>query len=139
MTVENIFKCLSDPERIRILCLLHEGSLCVCHVQEILGVSQVKASKQFAYLKKMGLVESVREANWMVYKLVTPVHEVLEDNLRLLSRCECLRRRTEADMARKAAILQRISDKQISAPEPVRRQCCGAESNPSGDCCAPLS
>ena len=45
MSLVQIYQCLCDETRLRILNLLHEGELCVCHIQDILGEPQVKISK----------------------------------------------------------------------------------------------
>jgi len=37
MSLIQIYQCLCDQTRLRILNLLGEGPLCVCHFQEILG------------------------------------------------------------------------------------------------------
>ena len=44
--------CLSDPTRLRLVSLLLDGPLCVCHLQDILREPQVKISKHLAYLKR---------------------------------------------------------------------------------------
>ena len=49
-----IYECLCDPTRLRILHLLTRSALCVCHFQEILGQPQVKISKHLAYLRERG-------------------------------------------------------------------------------------
>ncbi len=87
MSLVQIYQCLCDLTRLRILNLLHKGELCVCHFQEILGEPQVKVSKHLAYLRTRGLVESRKEANWMVYRLpARPSHE-LSANLACLHDC----------------------------------------------------
>jgi ArsR family transcriptional regulator len=55
---------------LRILALLGNGPLCVCHIQEILSEPQVKVSKHLSYPKERGLVEATRESNWIVYRLL---------------------------------------------------------------------
>lgn len=87
MSLIRIYQCLCDETRLRILNLLRDGELCVCHFQEILGEPQVKISKHLAYLRKNGLVESRKEANWVIYQLPTkPSHE-LSANLACLQEC----------------------------------------------------
>jgi len=87
MGLIQIYQCLCDLTRLRILNLLTEGELCVCHFQEILGEPQVKVSKHLAYLRTRGLVESRKEANWMIYRLPShPSHE-LSANLACLQDC----------------------------------------------------
>lgn len=79
-----VYRCLCDKTRLRILNLLSDGALCVCHLQEILGETQVKVSKHLAYLKSHGLVESERRANWMIYRITKKVNPILENNLKCL-------------------------------------------------------
>jgi ArsR family transcriptional regulator, arsenate/arsenite/antimonite-responsive transcriptional repressor len=82
-----IYQCLCDPTRLRILSLLGSGELCVCHFQEILGEPQVKISKHLAYLRAHGLVESRKEANWVVYRLPSRRSRELSANLACLQDC----------------------------------------------------
>jgi ArsR family transcriptional regulator len=82
-----VYKCLCDPTRLRILHLLSHQPLCVCHFQEILSAPQVKISKHLAYLREHGLVETQREGAWIVYSL--PAKPVLEltANMKCLQDC----------------------------------------------------
>jgi DNA-binding transcriptional ArsR family regulator len=57
MDLVTIYECLCDQTRLRILNLLCQGPLCVCHIQEILNEPQVKVSKHLGYLKAHGMVE----------------------------------------------------------------------------------
>ena len=75
---------MSDPQRIRILSLLEEGELCVCHLSEILGMDQVRLSKQLRYMKDQGVVKAERSAQWMIYRLAEPVKQLLAENLSCL-------------------------------------------------------
>jgi len=82
-----IYRCLCDRKRLRILNLLWEHELCVCHLQQILEETQVGVSKQLATMKRLGLLEAERRANWMVYRLRRPVNPLLESNLKCLHDC----------------------------------------------------
>jgi len=82
-----IYRCLCDRTRLRMLNLLLRGPLCVCHIQEVLGEPQVKVSKHLAYLKSHGLVDVKREANWRVYSLVSRPTRMLKANLACLQDC----------------------------------------------------
>ena len=82
-----IYKCLCDETRLRILHLLSHQPLCVCHFQAILNAPQVKVSKHLAYLREHGLVETRREGAWMIYSLPKkPSHELVE-NMKCLQDC----------------------------------------------------
>lgn len=87
MGLIQIYQCLCDQTRLRILQLLQDGPLCVCHLQEILDESQVKVSKHLAYLKAHRLVEARREANWMIYRLPARPSRELAANLACLQDC----------------------------------------------------
>ena len=79
-----VYRCLCDVTRLRILNLLGEDTLCVCHLQQVLGESQVKISKHLAYLKNHHLVESERRANWMICRIADKSNPILEENLKCL-------------------------------------------------------
>jgi ArsR family transcriptional regulator len=87
MSLIQIYQCLCDPTRLRILNLLTEGELCVCHFQQILGEPQVKVSKHLAYLRTRGLVVARKEANWVIYALPAKPSAELAANLACLQDC----------------------------------------------------
>ncbi len=87
MNLVQIYQCLCDPTRLRILSLLDEGELCVCHLQKVLGEPQVKVSKHLAYLRAHKMVAVRREANWMVYSLPGKRSPELAANLACLQDC----------------------------------------------------
>jgi len=82
-----VYNCLCDETRLRIVHLLAQSPLCVCHLQDILGLTQVAASKHLAYLRKRGLVESQRHEQWMIYALPTKRPRELDWQLRCLQDC----------------------------------------------------
>lgn len=80
-----LFKCLSDDTRLRILNLLMQGPLCVCHVQGALEEPQAKASKQLAYMKRLGLLVSRRRFNWTIYEISSDADALRDEVLRSLA------------------------------------------------------
>lgn len=64
-----LFRALSDRTRIRIVKLLEEGELCVCHLMEVLEMSQSRISRHVGILKSAGLVNDRREGRWVYYSL----------------------------------------------------------------------
>src|ERR1041384_5891468 len=94
-----LFKALGDETRLRIVALLSHGELCVCHLEDALGLSQPNASRQLAVLKQAGVVTGRREGNWVLYKLAPQDDADCEALLRLLvggfARREVLRRDVE--------------------------------------------
>ena len=87
MELIQIYKCLCDVTRLRVLNVLAQGPLCVCHFQEILGEPQVKISKHLAYLRTRGLVGVERQGTWMVYALPAKPARELKANLACLQDC----------------------------------------------------
>ena len=87
MKLIKIYECLCDPTRLRLLHVLAQGPLCVCHFQAILREPQVKISKHLAYLKSRGLVQCERDGNWMVYALPEKPSRELKTNLACLQNC----------------------------------------------------
>src|ERR1044071_6144552 len=87
MELIKIYQCMCDQTRLRILHLLGQSSLCVCHFQDILGEPQVKISKHLAYLRNRGMVQTEREQNWMIYSLPERPAEGLKRNLKCLQNC----------------------------------------------------
>jgi ArsR family transcriptional regulator len=64
-----LFQALADSTRLRILGLLLNGEVCVCHIHETLKIPQPKASRHLAYLRRAGLVDGRREGLWVHYRL----------------------------------------------------------------------
>ncbi len=87
MELIQIYECFCDRTRLRMLHLLLQGPLCVCHFQALLEESQVKISKHLAYLKAKKVVVATRHQNWMIYSLPTRRPAELERNLQCLRDC----------------------------------------------------
>jgi len=122
MEASEIYKCMTDLQRLRILNLLEAGALCVCHLQEILDETQVKISKQLAYMKQFGLIQSKREGNWMIYSLETPIPPLLLANLKHLRDADCAECNTlQADLKAQAQIVAAIAQGQAS---PLQKELC---------------
>lgn len=87
MNLISIYKCLCDETRLRILNLLSESPLCVCHLQDVLGKPQVKISQHLAYLKQRGMVTGQRHQQWIIYSFPEKPSRELEANLKCLQDC----------------------------------------------------
>ena len=64
-------RLLGDDTRLRIFSLLTKAELCVCEIEDILGLSQSLVSNHLAALRRAGLVESRRDeedARWVFYR-----------------------------------------------------------------------
>jgi ArsR family transcriptional regulator len=120
MEASDIYKCITDLQRLRILNLLEAGPLCVCHLQEILEASQVKISKQLASIKQLGLVHATREGTWMIYHLNQPPPELLIANLDHLRRArskECTL--LQEDLKARTTLVELLSNQSADCPKPV--------------------
>jgi len=82
-----IYACLGDATRLRLLNLLLRGPLCVCHFQTVLREPQVKVSKHLGYLRARGLVTVKRRGNWKIYALPARRSPALAANLACLEAC----------------------------------------------------
>lgn len=83
-SVVECFKAFGDPVRLRLLCLLADGEVCVCHLHEALGLPQSTVSRHLAYLRKRGMVVGRKQGLWVHYRLAKPVgamHRTLIDAL----------------------------------------------------------
>lgn len=67
-----LFKAFADPVRLRLLNLLAEGEVCVCHLHEALELPQSTVSRHLAYLRNRGLVVGRKEGLWVHYRLAKP-------------------------------------------------------------------
>ena len=90
--LEDAFKALADRTRLRILALLGNNEVCVCHLHDTLGLPQPTVSRHLAYLRESGLVEARRQGVWMYYRLATPkspvMHQVVQAALHALTHAE---------------------------------------------------
>lgn len=101
MTLAPIYDALADPTRRRILHLLTQGPLCVCHFQSVLGEPQVKVSKHLAYLRQRKLVVATRRGKWVVYALPARPGPALTANLQCLQACAGEDRTLSRDLGRR--------------------------------------
>ena len=81
-------------------------------------MNQVKISKHLAYLRRRGMVEATRKANWMVYRLPDRRSPELRANLACLQDC-----------VRETPIFRRDLEK--------LRQLHGKDADSSPICCPP--
>lgn len=95
-SLDLLFRALADPTRLRLLNLIADREICVCYFVEILRISQPKASRHLAYLRRAGIVASRRDGKWMHYRLVTPRDQaaasILQETLKHLKKTAEMRR-----------------------------------------------
>jgi ArsR family transcriptional regulator len=95
-----VFRALGDETRLRIVSLLAHGELCVCHVEQALGLSQPNASRQLGILKAAGVVDSRRDGTWVYYRLAEQEHEAVQRVLAVLTESLATRRALRSDLVR---------------------------------------
>jgi DNA-binding transcriptional ArsR family regulator len=112
--LERVFEALSDPQRVRILCLLEDRDITVTGLVNALHIVQPVVSRQLARLRKAQLVETKRDGKWILYSLKHPSNEpalaVLLEALKQMQRTK----QTRTDLLRLAWQCKRSS----SALEP---------------------
>ena len=66
-----LFKALADPHRVRVMNLLavSKGSVCVCDLTEMLGLSQPTVSFHMKKLVDAGLLDREQRGVWAYYSL----------------------------------------------------------------------
>lgn len=68
--VEQIFKALADPTRLKIAyALTIEKELCVCDVAHIIGATSATASHHLRLLRNMDLAKSEKKGKLVFYSL----------------------------------------------------------------------
>ncbi|NNG00015.1 MAG: winged helix-turn-helix transcriptional regulator [Desulfobacteraceae bacterium] len=64
-----VMKALSDPNRVKIIKLLEQKSMCVCELRAALNISQPSVSKHLKILEASGLVDFQKNGLWVDYFL----------------------------------------------------------------------
>ena len=84
--VAGLLKVLAEPLRWRIVELLGNEELCVCHLVDELGVAQPLVSHHLRVLREVGLVESEKWRYWTYYRLRADALSVLGERLTSVAR-----------------------------------------------------
>lgn len=65
----DVLKAVADETRLRALCALRGGELCVCQLIALLELAPSTVSKHLSILRAARLVESRKDGRWMYYRL----------------------------------------------------------------------
>jgi ArsR family transcriptional regulator len=88
----NIYKALSDKNRLRILKMLSKKSLCVCEMTDVLKLAASTVSNHLSILKEAGLIIDKKDKKWINYHLnpdpgdpavasaLMSIHLIIEDD-----------------------------------------------------------
>ena len=67
---ENLFAALSNSTRLRcVLLLMQYDELCVCELNNAIGVAQPHLSRHLAQLRESKLVTDRRQGLWIYYRI----------------------------------------------------------------------
>ena len=69
LSLELCFHALSDPLRLKVVCLLQEQELCVCDLCDRLQVSQSKLSFHLKVMREAGIIRARQQGRWIYYSL----------------------------------------------------------------------
>jgi len=67
--LSEFFKIFGDSTRIKIICVLFEGEMCVSGIVDILEMSQSSISHQLRILKNQRIVKARKEGKQVFYQL----------------------------------------------------------------------
>jgi DNA-binding transcriptional ArsR family regulator len=110
----DVAKAVSDESRARALLALRGGELCVCRLNELLGLAPSTVSKHMTILERAGLVQCRKDGRWHYYRLAAEPDAASPDARRGLDwLMASLRAGTTArqDRARLKAILAREKER----------------------------
>lgn len=65
--LNDYLKIINEPNRLKILCLLKGGEMCVCDIVEALAVPQNLVSHHLKVLKDFGLLDSKKDKQKVIY------------------------------------------------------------------------
>jgi ArsR family transcriptional regulator len=105
-----LFKALSDETRLKLIVLLYRREFCVCQIEAALGISQTKASRHLAILRRAGLLKSRRKGLWIYYTLEEPEDKVQANLFKSLSESLCTELSSMVDQAKKKTCNSRNMD-----------------------------
>ena len=122
LTVDRLadtYKALADATRLRMLMLLADGEVCVCHIHDALRLPQPTASRHLAYLRRVGLVEARRAGTWMHYRLadLDPVRRsIVETAVHAMTHVNAA--------ARDRQRFEQQAGRRLSVRQPPQLHCC---------------
>jgi len=68
-TFIKVMKALSDPNRVKIVKMLQQKSMCVCEIRAALQLAQPTVSKHLKILEEAGIAGYRKEGLWVNYFL----------------------------------------------------------------------
>lgn len=100
LTLESVFKLLSDITRLRCLnLLLSAPELCVCDLTEVLQESQPKISRHLHPLRQGGIVTTRKAGLWVHYSINPDLQPWAKNILRDLAQAAALQSPFQQDLS----------------------------------------
>ncbi len=91
-----VFKCLADDSRLRILFQVHENQqMCITDLELILNFTQAKTSRHLLYLKNNGVLNSRKVDQWVFYNVKEEVKDLLSQAFRFVEKDQLLQKDLE--------------------------------------------
>tara|TARA_R110002049_G_scaffold9814_1_gene49210 strand:- start:1208 stop:1525 length:318 start_codon:yes stop_codon:yes gene_type:complete len=69
-TAARALKAIAHPLRLKILCVLGDGEVCVQDIVDAVGTSQSNISQHLAILRDKGVLQTRKDANRVYYRVV---------------------------------------------------------------------
>lgn len=79
-SLADLYKVFGDSTRIKILYVLFEAPMCVCHIAKILGMTTSAISHQLKVLKNSKLVSFKKQGKTVIYSLADDHVKKIIDN-----------------------------------------------------------
>ena len=68
-TAARALKAIAHPLRLKILCVLGDGEICVQDIVDAVGTSQSNISQHLAILRDKGVLQTRKDANRVYYRV----------------------------------------------------------------------
>lgn len=68
-SIADRLKILSNPDRLKILCILKDGEIHVQNIEQLTAIQQPTLSQQLTLLRKSQLVQTRREGKQIYYSI----------------------------------------------------------------------
>lgn len=120
--LDQLFRAMADPTRLRLINLMAEQEICVCYFIEVIGAPQPKISRHLAYLRRAGIVAARRDGKWMHYRLTVPqdshAASILKSTIEALKRDKNMQR--DCDRLDRACCGPKSLVQVLGAPAPAK-------------------
>ncbi len=76
-----LFKVISEINRVRILMMLMTKPLCVCEITEVLGLTNATVSNHLSNLRKNGFITDEKDGKWINYRIAENITDPIIINV----------------------------------------------------------